>query len=44
MAILEDLKAGMIDEKLGITLMDGLLFIGEHLVIPSAGEMRENLY
>jgi hypothetical protein len=37
-AILEDLKAGMIDEKLGIMLTDGLLFIGKHLVIPSAGE------
>ncbi|RDB23650.1 Transposon Tf2-9 polyprotein [Hypsizygus marmoreus] len=43
-AIIADLEHKMIDEKLGIHLTDGLLFVGSRLVIPRFKDLRENLF
>jgi hypothetical protein len=42
--IIEDLNANLLDEKLGISWQDGLLFIGGRLVVLSGREIREHLY
>jgi len=42
--ILEDLKQGMLDSKLNITLKHSLLFIGSRLVIPKYKNLREQLF
>lgn len=43
-SIMKDLKHDMIDRKLNITLKNGLLFMGGHLIIPKYKNLREDLY
>ena len=37
-------KKSLVDNKLNISLKHGLLFIGQHLVIPQHGNLREHLF
>ena len=43
-AIIEDLNANKLDDKLGIALKDGLLFAGHRLIIPKYKDLRERLF
>jgi hypothetical protein len=42
--ILDDMKRGVIDKKLQITLQHRLLFIGSRLIIPKYKNLREHLF
>ena len=44
LGILKDLKQGIIDTKLHITLKHGLLFIGQHLIIPKYKHLHKHLF
>lgn len=41
-SILDDIKHNMVDTKLSFTFKNGLLFIGNHLVIPSTRTFGNN--
>jgi hypothetical protein len=43
-SILDNRKRGLLDEKLDISMKHGLLFIGQWLVIPRHGDLRERLF
>lgn len=42
--ILQDLKQKVMDTKLGFIFKNGLLFVGEHLVIPKYKDIWEQLF
>lgn len=44
LGMLDDLKRGMLDNKLKISLKHGLLFIGARLVIPKYKNLWEGLF
>ncbi|RDB15414.1 Transposon Ty3-G Gag-Pol polyprotein [Hypsizygus marmoreus] len=43
-SLITDMEKNLIDEKLGIQLSNGLLFVGSRLVIPRFKDLRENLF
>ncbi|RDB23205.1 Transposon Tf2-9 polyprotein [Hypsizygus marmoreus] len=43
-SLITDLEKGLVDTKLEISLSDGLLFIGQRLIIPRFKDLRENLF